>query len=249
MHGVATLLLALLALGCAERQDELEVFAAASLREACEALGPAFEQQHGVRVRFNFGASSLLAEQILASRRADVFLSADERQMDRLEREGRAVSGTRVSLLSNTLVVIVPAGAPGLASPVDLATDAVTTLSLAHPSAVPAGRYARAWLEAEGLWDDVQHKVARAVNVRAALFAVGSGAAEAGVVYATDAALSDRVRVVWRVEGDTAPAIAYAAAAVDPDSREARDFLRFLSGERARTVFERLGFAVLPGGN
>ena len=138
----------------------------------------------------------------------------------------------------------MPANGPDL-SPVDLATDAVRSLSIAHPSAVPAGRYARAWLQAEGLWDDVAHKLAPAVNVRAALAAVGSGAAEAGIVYATDAAVSKRVRVAWVVTGERAPPIAYSAAALLPDSARAREFLGFLASRRARAVFEQLGFVVL----
>jgi molybdate transport system substrate-binding protein len=198
-----------------------------------------------VRVRFNFGASSTLAEQILATRRADVFLSADVRQMDRVQRAGRVVPGTRRQPLSNVLVGVVPAGEP-LLTPVDLATDTVRSLSLAHPSAVPAGRYARAWLQAEGLWDDVAHKVAPAVDVRAALAAVESGAAEAGIVYATDAARSSRVRVAFEVRGETAPPIAYSAAALEPDSARARELLAFLGGDRARAVFTELGFIVLP---
>ncbi len=229
------------------------MFAAASLREACEQLAERFEQQHpDVRVRLNLAASNLLAAQVLASSHADVFLSADVLQMDRVELGHRLKDGTRRALLSNSLVVVArPGDAIRLERPEDLALDSVRHLSLANPAAVPAGRYARQWLRRIGLWDDVAHKVVPALNVRAALAAVESGAAQAGVVYATDAAVTRRVAVVFEVRGEAAPRIEYAAAVVasgDP-AREAlaQEFLELLAGPSGREVFERCGFRVPQG--
>jgi molybdate transport system substrate-binding protein len=244
---------------CGPTGDTLEVFAAASLREVCGDLTPLFRARNpGVELRFDLAGSNLLAEQILASTRGGVFLSADDLQMDRIELTGRIVEGSRREFLANSLVVVVPsheaeALARELRTPADLARDSIERLSLAHPEAVPAGRYARAWLLALGLWDDVQHKVVPALDVRAALFAVESGAAQAGICYATDAAVTDRVRVVLRAAGPEAPAVRYHAAAVQPgtsarrrsdgvERQAALDFLELLGSAEARAVFERHGF-------
>jgi len=237
------------------------VFAAASLREVCEELAPAFEELHpGVRVRFDFAGSNLLAEQIISSTHGGVFMSADDLQMDRVEVTGRLVPGSRREFLRNMLVVVVPASsALAFERPADLARDSFERLSLAHPEAVPAGRYARAWLTTLGLWDDVQHKVVPAVDVRAALLAVESGAAQAGICYATDAATAEGVRVVLRVGGPAAPVVRYHAAAVKPGSAfsargagagraAALDWLEFLGGERARSLFTAHGFELPAGG-
>jgi molybdate transport system substrate-binding protein len=246
----AALWVGLFAAACAPAPRELEVFAAASLRESCEELAATFEQRRpGVRVRLNLAASSLLAEQLLASSHGDVYLSADRMQMDRVELGGRLAPGTRRTLLSNELVVVAhPRERIWIERPEDLALEGVRRLSLANPAAVPAGRYAREWLRSVGLWDDVEHKVVPAVDVRAALAAVESGAAEAGLVYATDAALTQRVEVAFVVAGEAAPEIEYQVAAVlqaDPQRAAlGRDFLAFLEGPVARAVFERRGFRI-----
>ena len=258
---------ALVAAACGEGGGgavELDVFAATSLREACTELGPLFEAEHpGVRLVFNFGASNMLAEQLIASTHGGVFLSADGLQVDRVELSGRMLDGSRREFLANTLVVVVPADAPSERTPErpeDLATDTFPILSLGHPEAVPAGRYARAWLTDLGLWDDVEHKVVPAIDARTALFAIESGAADAGIGYATDAAVVPGVRVAFAVEGEGAPDVRYHAAAVKPgsldDSHETADGLRrsaalalldFLLGEPAQRVFADHGFLTLPG--
>jgi molybdate transport system substrate-binding protein len=216
-----------------------------------------------VRLVFNFGASNMLAEQLIASTHGGVFLSADGLQVDRVELSGRMLDGSRREFLANTLVVVVPADAPSERipkRPEDLATDTFPILSLGHPEAVPAGRYAREWLTNLGLWDDVEHKVVPAIDVRAALAAVEAGAADAGIGYATDAAVVTGVRVAFAVEGPAAPDVRYHAAAVRPgsltQSQETADGLRraaalalleFLLGEPAQRVFADHGFLPLPG--
>jgi molybdate transport system substrate-binding protein len=244
-------LVLLLLAGCSDGRRELDVFAAASLRESCKELAAAFEQTHpDVRVHLNLGASSLLAEQILASSRADVYLCADSMQMDRVELGGRLLKGSRRAFLSNSLVVVAhPREVIWIERPEDLALDQVRRLSLANPAAVPAGRYARDWLRQIGLWDDVGYKVVPALDVRGALAAVESGAADAGIVYATDAAITERVEIAFAVSGAEAPEIEYTAALVDRGDPAraalARAFLELAVGPVGREVFERRGF-VLP---
>jgi molybdate transport system substrate-binding protein len=229
---------------------EVMVYAAASLRNALQDMAPQCEQALGVRLAFNFGASSDLARQIEAGNKADVFFSADEGFMDKIARAGLVDAISRRSPLSNRLVVVVPADSDlRIRTAADLAAPGLRHLSLANPEAVPAGRYARAWLESAGVWDRVCDRVVPGVDVRAALAAVESGAVEAGIVYGTDAATSRRVRVALVVQEGEGPRISYALAALRtrPRLAEARRVVEWLAGPLAAPVFERCGFIRLPG--
>ncbi len=174
-------------------------------------------------------------------------MSASAERMDELEHAGLVRARDRVDLLSNRLVVIVPSGAA--AAPVK-AEDLVTVrhLAVGDPEAVPAGIYARLWLEKRGLWERVRAHVVPTLDVRAALAAVESGNADAGVVYETDAAISKRVRVALAVPESEAPRIVYPAALLaTAGSTAARAFFEHLRSLEAREVFERLGFGFLAG--
>jgi molybdate transport system substrate-binding protein len=231
---------------------ELTVFAAASLRDACADLAPVFEKERRAKLTFIYGASSVLAQQIVASRKGDVFVSADEAQMDVVERAELLAAGTRSDLLSNQLVVIQPkprpSGVGAVKTPLGLVDASIAKLSLANPEAVPAGKYAKAWLEKEDLWAKLEARVVPGVDVRAALAAVESGAAQAAIVYATDAAISDKVEVTYHVPLELGPRITYPAAALttSPNAERAKEFVDYLHGLKARSVFERRGFIVLP---
>ena len=241
------LLVCALALGaCGGGEPGLTVFAAASLRDVCVELGRDFEAQGGASVQFHFAGSNLLARQIVAARAADAFLSADGHQVDVVERAGILSAGTRRALLTNRLVVVVPEDSSWSPEHARDLTQ-VTRLSLADPEFVPAGRYAREWLEQSGHWDALRGRVLPAVDVRAALAAVEVGAAEAGVCYATDAARSRAVRVAFEVPPSEAPAISYVACALD-DSIAGASFVDYLTTPAASAVFERHGFIVLRGG-
>jgi len=237
--------LALLAACGAAGGEEVAVYAAASLTEALREVAEAFERDTGHKVVFNLGGSNDLARQIKAGAPADVFFSADERQMDGLQAAGLVRAGDRMDVLSNVLVVVAPAGSPiRIGTPRDLL--AVGRLALADPLAVPAGAYARAWLESLGLWDGLKDRVVPALNVRAALSAVEAEDADAGVVYRTDAAVSKRVRVAFEVPREQGPAIVYAVAPVATSRKPgAAELVRYLVSERARDVYRRFGFLVL----
>ena len=230
------------------------VFAAASLRDVMQDLKTPFESASGLDVVYNFAGSNTLALQIEAAPAADVFLSADEAWMDRLAKGGRLVPGTRRSFLSNQLVVVANADSPlQLAAPADLATAPFRFLSLADPEAVPAGRYAKGFLErveVDGgdLWSRVQARVAPAPDVRAALAMVAAQPDVVGIVYRTDAMTSPRVRVLFTVADELSPRISYAAAAIQggPDPSGAVRFLDFLAGAEARAHFAARGFLPVP---
>jgi len=234
-----------LALAPALAGDELSVFAAASLADALEEVAPAFVALSGPRPVFNLSGSNDLARQIAAGAPADVFLSADAAQMDVVERAGRVRAADRVELLSNTLAIVVPADSTlALGRPSDL--PRAGRLALADPQAVPAGVYARAWLEAQGLWPQLAPRVIPTLNVRAALHAVETGNAEAGIVYRSDARLSRRARVAFEVPREQCPRIVYVVAPVadSPRAGTAAAFVRHLRSPQSSRVFERHGFLV-----
>ena len=245
---VARLLLAALALplAVAAHAGDLTVSAAASLTNAFRELGPVFEAQHaGTAVVFNFASSDALLAQIAKGAPVDVFASADQDAMDRADRQQLLAPGTRRNFVGNTLVMIVPAdSALGLKAPADLAQAAVGRIALGNPASVPAGRYARAALDAAQLWAVVEKKAVLAQSVRQALDYVARGEVEAGFVYATDAAvMRDRVRVAATVP--TAAPITYpiAAVATAPNPAAARAFLAFLATPAAQAVLARHGFS------
>jgi molybdate transport system substrate-binding protein len=223
------------------------VFAAASLTDALKEIGAAWERGGGERIAFNFASSSTLARQIREGAPADLFLSADEAQMDALEKAGLVAPGTRRSVLSNTLVVVVPADSTlRIASERDLAGKGVERIALAEPTSVPAGVYSKKFFERVGIWDALVPKVVPTENVRATLAAVESGNVDAGIVYRTDAAISKQVRIAFEVPAAMGPAISYPFALVKgaPRETEARRFLAYLASPAARAIFVRYGFLV-----
>jgi molybdate transport system substrate-binding protein len=236
------------------RGGEVMVFAAASLREALEELGAGFQHETGVRVVFNFAGSNDLAHQIVATRGADLFLSASSAWMDTVQNAGRTMPQTRRDLLANGLVVVAHArDASTLADACALATHPFRNLAMGDPEAVPAGTYARAWLrsvrcDGRPLWDAVQARVAPAPDVRAALGLVLADPRVIGIVYRTDQrAFTDRTRVLLEVRGG--PPIRYVLARLtegsDPPS--ATRFYDYMAGPAGAEVFRRHGFMPLPG--
>ena len=225
--------------------ETLTVSAAASLTDAAEEIATSYEKATGVKVALNLGASNQLARQIEEGAPVDLFLSADEASVDRLERKGLLAAGSRRSILSNTLVIVVEKGSRlAVDSPRALASGSVRSLALAEPGSVPAGIYARQYLEALGLWESVRPKVIPTENVRAALAAVESGNADAAIVYRTDAGISRKIRVAYEVPPGSGPPISYGAAIIR-ESRQAsaaRRFLSYLESPAASAVFRRHGF-------
>lgn len=223
---------------------ELVVSAASSLTHAFRELAPAFESQNpGTRLLLNFGASDALLAQIARGAPADVFASADQETMDRAEADRRLVPGTRRDFAGNALVVVTPAGGPPLKTLADLQRPEVRRIALGNPSGVPAGRYARAALEAARLWTVLEPKAVFAQNVRQALDYVARGEVEAGFVYASDAtAQGDKVRLAFAVATPTPIRYPIAVVADGPDPQAARRFVDFVRSPQAQAVLARHGF-------
>lgn len=227
---------------------DLTVFAAASLTDALREIALDYQKPGGDRVVFNFAGSSTLARQIQAGAPADLFFSADEAQMNRLQSKGEIVEGTRQDRLSNSLVIVVAAeNGASVHSPRDLAEPGVRRITLGDPKAVPIGVYARSYLAKLGLWEAVAPKVVPTENVRGALAAVEEGNADASIVYKTDALISKKVVIAYTVPLEQGPKIRYPVALVrgakEPHASER--FLAWLASERATKIFERRGFVVL----
>ncbi len=230
------------------RAGEVTVFAAASLSDAMNELAALDQKGTGDTVRLNLAASSTLAVQIKAGAPADLFFSADEASMDKVA--GLIDPASRHSVLSNTLVIVIPADSPlKISSAADLGKPEVRRLALADPQTVPAGVYAKQYLEKLKLWTAVAGKVVATENVRATLAAVESGNAEAGIVYKTDALISKKVRVAFAVPLADGPVISYPVALVKDGKNPAgaAKFLALLVSPEGRAVFEKYGFRPAPG--
>lgn len=246
-HAATLMLLALTCVVLACRTEppsgELLVFAAASTADAITEVGRDFEAETGQKVRFSFGASGDLARQIRAGAPAAVMVSADAETIDSLVEAKLVLSEDRRSFASNRLVVIVPKGSGSeIRTPQDLTR--IPHLAVGDPAIVPAGKYAKRWLDKEGLWTEVEPHVLPSLDVRAALASVETGHAEAGIVYRTDAARSQRVQIAYEVPVEKAPTISYVAARLAAADANAGRFLDFLTGSKARAIFTRHGFAL-----
>jgi molybdate transport system substrate-binding protein len=244
------LLAVLLALSAPVRaQNSVTVFAAASTTDAVQAVVRAFEAEHpATDVRVSFAASSTLAKQIARGAPADLFLSANLAWMDYLAERGAIEADSRVDLLGNRLVLVAPRGAPALADLSALpARLGDRRLAIGDPAHVPAGIYAKQALSSLDLWSTVKAKAAYAHDVRAALALVGRGEAAAGIVYATDARISDAVTRIKTFPADSHAPIRYPFAKVAGDGGKAAGALyRFMRSGDARAIFADHGFTVRP---
>lgn len=207
-----------------------------------------YEQKSGDQVRLNFDASSILVRQIEEGAPGDIFLSADEAKMDELAKKGLLAPATRRTLLSNSLVIIVPSDSHlEIHQPTDLVTNpAVNKIAISQPNTVPVGIYSKLYLTHLGLWQKIQRKLVPTQNVRASLAAVESGNVEAGLVYKTDAQISHTVKVAYEVPVAKGPTISYSVAALagSTDLAAARRFLAYLSSAPATAIFRKYGFTI-----
>ena len=227
------------------RAADLIVSGAASLTNAFRELGPMYEAQNpGTKVLFNFAASDALLSQIAKGAPADVFAAADQESMDRAEAQKLLAPGSRRNFASNALVLAIPADSPlEIKSLADLQRPEVRRVALGAPASVPAGRYAKGALEAARLWPVVEAKAVYAQSVRQALDYLARGEADAGFVYATDAAvMKDKVKVAATVPTETPILYPIATIAGSPNPVDAAKFVAFVATPAAQSVLARYGF-------
>jgi molybdate transport system substrate-binding protein len=228
----------------------LTVFAAASLKNALDAIDAKWQAQGGANALVSYAASSALAKQIENGAPADVFISADEDWMNYIAQKNLIDPKTRVDLLGNKLVLIAPKASTAQATTIgpDFPLASMLgggKLAMADPAAVPAGKYGKAALTKLGVWQTVSGHVAAAENVRAALALVARGEAPFGIVYQTDAAAEPGVKIIGTFPPDSVPPIVYPMALTKAAHPGAEAYATFLRGATAKALFEAQGFTVL----
>jgi molybdate transport system substrate-binding protein len=240
---IATFLLCLASAGAFAA--DLTVSAAASLTNAFNEIGPAFETANpGTKVQFNFAASGALLQQIAKGAPVDVFVSADQETMNQAEQQQLVKPGTRANFGSNSLVVIVPQDASSVPKTLaDLAAPAIKKIAIGVPASVPVGRYTKAVLEKANLWPAIEAKMVGAQSVRQALDYVARGEVEASFVYSTDAAvMPDKVKVAFTVATDTPVLYPIAPVAASTNAAAAQKFVAYVTSPAGQAVLAKYGF-------
>lgn len=225
---------------------ELNVSAALGLKEALLDIQPEYEKTHpNVKIIYNLAAAGVLQSQIEQGAQVDVFISAANKQVDDLAKKGLIAEDTRKKLVSNELVLIVPQNSSKEVNDFnDLIKPEVAHFGLGEPETVPAGQYGREVLERLGIWDKVKPKAVMAKDVRAILSYVETGNAEAGIVFSTVAATSNKIKVVAAAPMNFHEPIVFPGAIIANTKHRAaaEEFLSYLAGPEAMKVFGKYGF-------
>lgn len=229
----------------AQSNTNLLVSAAASLQDALEEIKPLYQQTNpNINITYNFGSSGALQQQIEQGAPVDVFISAAKRQVDALEQKNLLVPGSRTVIAKNRLVLVVPGNVSGISSFFNLRDAKVKKIAIGEPRSVPAGQYAQQVLQKLKIWDQIKSKLVFANNVRQVLASVESGNADAGLVYVTDARISNKVKVVVAADEKYHSPIIYPLAILKRSKNidTAKKFSQFLASDRAKAVFRKYGF-------
>ncbi|HIK15482.1 MAG TPA: molybdate ABC transporter substrate-binding protein [Leptolyngbyaceae cyanobacterium M33_DOE_097] len=232
----------------AHAKTQLTISAASSLTDALKEVAPLYEQSHAnVTIRYNFASSGALQQQIEQGAPTDVFISAGTKQMNALEQANLLVPNSRQDLLTNRLVLIVPANQSDVKNTKSLTEGQVKRIAIGNPRSVPVGQYAQEALTNAGVWNQLQSKYVLATNVRQVLQFVAAGNSEAGLVYLTDAKMTNKVKIAQIVPANLHSPIVYPIAVLNNSQNQAasREFVEFLSGPTAKPVFAKYGFQML----
>jgi molybdate transport system substrate-binding protein len=231
-----------------QKPSELSVFAAISLTDALGEIGTAFTAESGVKVYYNFAASTTLQRQLEKGASADVFISASPRQVVALEANGLLEAESRKDLLTNRLVLVSDDTAGiSVETPINLAAPEISRIAIGHPSIVPAGAYAKEALTHFGLWETLHPKLIFGADVRATLAYVTSGNVDVAIVYKTDTTLSHHIKVLYQMPAEAYTPIIYPAVVMKDSPRKqlARRFITYLQSADKCEIFEKYGFTVL----
>ncbi|RCJ14610.1 molybdate ABC transporter substrate-binding protein [Nostoc sp. ATCC 43529] len=227
--------------------NNILVSAAASLKDALEEIKPLYQQsKSNVNITYNFGASGALQQQIEQGAPADIFISAGKKQVDALEQKGLLLPGSRGNLANNRLVLVVAQDVVGVTSFYNLTDEKIKKIAIGEARSVPAGQYGEQVLKKLKLYDRLKPKLVFANNVRQVLAAVETGNAQAGLVYATDAKISNKVKVVVAADEKFHSPIVYPIAVLKSSKNPstAKEFVQFLSSAQAKDVLKKYGFIV-----
>ncbi|PGS79359.1 molybdate ABC transporter substrate-binding protein [Bacillus cereus] len=227
---------------------ELTISAAASLQDALKEIEKNYkEQQPTIQLSFNFGASGALQQQIQQGAPVDLFFSAAEDKFQTLVKKGFINEKEGKNFLGNELVLVAPKNS-SLKAIQDLKTETVKKIALGTPESVPAGKYAKDSLSYENLWDDIQNKIIFTKDVRQVLTYVETDNVDAGIVYKTDALVSDKVKIIATASADSHEPIRYPVGVIKESKhkKEAISFYEYLQSKDSKSIFEKYGFILLP---
>lgn len=250
------LIIFMLAAACSNNQDieqisegeknaALTISAAASLKDAMDVIQQKYKEEHPeTTLTFNFGGSGSLQQQISQGAPVDLFFSAAKDKFDILVEEGEIAKEDVVDLLGNSLVLIVPKGKQIVKSFADLAKGEIEKVSIGTPETVPAGAYAKEFLEKMDIWNDIEPKIVYGKDVRQVLSYVETGNVDAGIVYKTDALGSDKVEIAATADPNSHTPIIYPVGIIknSENYEAAKEFYEYLQSEDALKVFEEYGF-------
>lgn len=229
-----------------EEPVELTIATAASLTDVTAEIAEAYKAvAPNVTLTFTYGSSGSLQTQIEQGAPVDIFMSAAQKQMNALEEQSLLLDSSRINLLENKVVLIVPVDSElGLTGFDELASDDVKTVAMGDPASVPAGQYAEEVLSALGIKDGVEAKANFGTDVRQVLTWVEGGEVDAGIVYATDAATTDKVSVICEAPADSVKQIIYPVAILNESqlAEEAQAFIDFLKTDECAALFDKYGF-------
>jgi molybdate transport system substrate-binding protein len=231
----------------ASQTANLTISAAASLKDAMDEIKPLYSKEKpNVNLTYNFGSSGALQQQIEQGAGVDIFISAATKQIKALQQKGLLLDGTTKDLLTNQMVLIAPQNSTVVTDFKDLTSSRVKKIALGEPKSVPAGQYAEQVLTSLKIADKIKSKVVYAKDVRQALNYVESGNADAGIVYLSDAKSTQKVKIVTTAPEKTHSPVVYPIAILKSSKNvdAAKDFVQFLSGNQAKTIFEKQGFTL-----
>lgn len=228
-----------------KNHNTLTISAAVSLKDAMDIIQSQYQDLHPeVTLNFNFGGSGSLQQQISQGAPVDLFFSAAEDKFDILVEEDSINEGDRINLLGNELVLVAPKGQKTIRDLDDLSNHEVNKIAIGTPETVPAGKYAKESFENMNIWGDIKEKIVYAKDVRQVLSYVETGNIDAGVVYKSDALMSNQVDIIATIDADTHTEIVYPVGVLK-DSKQyesAKDFYTYLQSDEALKVFEEYGF-------
>ncbi|GIM27776.1 molybdate ABC transporter substrate-binding protein [Clostridium polyendosporum] len=253
-----SIIFTLLITGCSKTQPSqdikkansvtLTVSAAASLKDSMEEIKKIYaSEKPNVSITYNFGASGSLQQQIEQGAPADIFISAATKQMKALQEKGLIINETKKDLLENKVVLITSKDKSDIKDFTDLANEKVKKVALGEPKSVPVGQYSQEVLTKLNILEKVQSKAVFAKDVKEVLTWVETGNVDAGIVYETDAKVSQKVNIVAPAPDNSHSPIIYPAAAIKASKNvdEAKEFINFLSSDKAKEAFEKYGFHVI----
>lgn len=225
----------------------LTISAASSLKDSLEEIKTAYLKEGSkVNITYNFGSSGALSEQIEQGADVDIFLSAAAKQMDALSKKDLILSDTKKNILQNEIVLVIPKDSSEINTFLDLTSDKINKIALGEPKSVPAGQYAEEVFAKLGILSKVKSKAVYGKDVKEVLTWVESGNADAGIVYVSDAKTSAKVKIIAVASSDSHSQIFYPAAIIKSSKNvdAAKNFMFFLSSDKAKAIFKKYGFRV-----